>query len=96
MYELLKYTTLTCLIQRNYFFIQKTSAIPSTDGEGHCIWMGMCDENPEKPDKNLNCAYNGTAVVPDQNLDETRELLMSKCPDLVTEIGEYVNGKCKA
>ncbi|XP_063587914.1 NPC intracellular cholesterol transporter 1-like [Penaeus indicus] len=52
--------------------------------EGHCIWYGLGDKNPEKYDSYLNSAYDGPA----KKLTDAMavDLLSKHCPEMVEEI----------
>lgn len=51
---------------------------------GQCIWYGMCETNPSKPDKMLNCAYDGKAKSLTDS--DSIRLLEEHCPSLMDEI----------
>ncbi|XP_063588187.1 NPC intracellular cholesterol transporter 1-like [Penaeus indicus] len=53
--------------------------------EGHCIWYGMCDRNPQKDTTMyLNCAYDGPAKLLEDEI--ALEGLRNHCPEFLEEI----------
>ncbi|KAF2364310.1 Niemann-Pick C type protein, partial [Trinorchestia longiramus] len=59
------------------------------DENGHCIWYGVCDGNPDpgKEEMKLNCRCEMNPVVLKDNENENGgELLELYCPDMVANI----------
>ncbi|XP_042881806.1 NPC intracellular cholesterol transporter 1-like [Penaeus japonicus] len=52
--------------------------------DGHCIWYGLGDRNPERPDLYLNSAYEGPAKPLTDSVAVA--ILTDSCPELVEEI----------
>ena len=64
---------------------------PSSRGGGHCVWYGVCGEDPDvdMDHRKLNCLYSGPAKrAPD--LDAS--LLAEACPHLARELADPVDG----
>jgi Niemann-Pick C1 protein len=60
-----------------------------TDGEGHCIWYGVCNLDAFGNDR--YCSYNGTAKTLDNSGQES---LMTWCSHLLVDNGDGVKLCC--